>query len=344
MNELQTILGDTVTRLFADHVSTELIQKSEKGLWSADLWRQLEENGLTRILVPEAQGGAGGSWSDAMIVIKAAGEHGAPVPIAETNLAAWLLSQAGLAIPAGPITVFESGDNLSVDGASNLQGRVGRVPWARHAGHGVTVLEKDSRPHIVLAPLTPARVEPDKNLALEPRDDVLFDNVAVECAPVGQGPGNVKLFGALVRAGQMAGALQFLLDQSVTYANDRKQFGRPIGKFQAVQQELAVLATHVAAAGIVADTAARRAGRDDCWFEIATAKIRCDEAASRGAGIAHQVHGAIGFTYEHKLHFATRRLWSWRAEFGAGAYWAEEIGRQAMARGADALWPYITSR
>jgi len=82
----------------------------------------------------------------------------------------------------------------------------------------------------------------------------------------------------------------------------------------------------------------------DAGFEIACAKIRTGEAAGLGAGIAHQCHGAIGFTYEHSLHFVTRRLWSWRAEFGAEVHWAAALGREVAARGADALWPFLTSR
>ena len=63
-----------------------------------------------------------------------------------------------------------------------------------------------------------------------------------------------------------------------------------------------------------------------------------------GRSVRHQVHGAIGFTYEHGLHFATRRLWSWRAEFGAGRDWAETLGHETIAAGADALWPHVTAR
>jgi len=72
--------------------------------------------------------------------------------------------------------------------------------------------------------------------------------------------------------------------------------------------------------------------------------VRVGEAAGIGASIAHQVHGAIGFTYEHALQFATRRLWSWRAEFGGESEWAAELGRSVAERGADALWPHLTAR
>ena len=90
---------------------------------------------------------------------------------------------------------------------------------------------------------------------------------------------------------------------------------------------------------------ARGAGNlGETAFEIAAAKIRVGEAAGLGAGIAHQSHGAIGFTYEHSLHFVTRRLWSWRAEFGGESHWSLEQGREVAARGAEALWPHLTSR
>jgi len=152
------------------------------------------------------------------------------------------------------------------------------------------------------------------------------------------------LGGAMARSAQMAGGLEFLLAQSVKYVTERVQFGRPLASFQAIQQNLALLAGHTAAAGMAAQNAFAAMDGGEAGFEIAVAKIRTGEASGLGAGIAHQAHGAIGFTYEHTLHFVTRRLWSWRAEFGAEPYWAMKLGRDVAARGADALWPYLTSR
>ena len=345
MNELQTILGETAARLLSDHVTKELIQTAEQGQWPKTLWTALEENGLTRVLVPEAANGAGGTWSDAMIILKAAGEHAAPVPLGETILAAGVLSQAGLPVPDGPITLLGGGISLNRQGPHwTAHGEAARVPWARFAGHGVALADTGDGVVAALAPLADAVISHDTNLALEPRDTVRLDGIPVEASPLGLPADALTLYGAIVRAGQMAGALDYLLTQSVTYANERIQFGRPIGKFQAIQQELAVLATHTAAAGTAATYAAACADKGDARFEIAVAKIRADEAANAATGIAHQVHGALGFTYEHSLQFATRRLWSWRAEFGSGAYWATRIGRDALGRGADALWPYITGR
>jgi acyl-CoA dehydrogenase len=166
-------------------------------------------------------------------------------------------------------------------------------------------------------------------------------------------PDAIRLYGAMARAAQMAGALDSILEQGVRYATERKQFGRPIANFQAIQHNLAIVAGHVAASGIAAELAFRAADRADAAkpgegydpsFETAVAKIRVGEAAGVCAGLVHQVHGAIGFTYEHSLHFATRRLWSWRAEFGSENGWAIELGRRVASRGADNLWADLTER
>jgi acyl-CoA dehydrogenase len=191
------------------------------------------------------------------------------------------------------------------------------------------------------------RVTADRNLALEPRDALTFDGApVVATAPTGDrlSPDTPLVHGAMVRAAQMAGAVESLLEQSVRYATERKQFGRPIGSFQAIQHNLAIVAGHVAAAGIAAENAFRAADRGHPAFEVAVAKVRAGEAAGVSAGLAHQAHGAIGFTYEHSLHFSTRRLWSWRAEFGSESRWAMRLGRDVAAHGADRLWTDLTAR
>ena len=177
----------------------------------------------------------------------------------------------------------------------------------------------------------------------ENRGHIELDKVSfIENSKVDCDSNLVKKLGALMRSNQMAGALESTLTQSVRYANERIQFGRPIGKFQAIQQDLAVLSTHVAASSVAADYACSSMDKGNPDFAIAVAKSRIDDAVSVGAGIAHQVHGAIGFTYEHGLHFATRRLWSWRAEYGSGSEWSKILGEKAISNGADKFWPSIT--
>jgi acyl-CoA dehydrogenase len=347
MNELQTILADTVSRLFTDRVTQDLRESAEKGEWPTALWTAVEEAGLTLPQIPEARGGGGGSWEDAYVVVSAAGRFALPLPLAETMVAAWLLSQAGLDVPLGPLTIAPAhpSDRLRVTRAGStwrLDGATARVPWGRAAGHVVVAADG----MIALVASGSARIDHDVNLALEPRDTLTWSQApALAAAPADGLPADpVRLLGALIRSGQMAGGLEYLLAQTTRYVSERKQFDRPIASFQAIQHQLALLAGHTAAAGIAAANAFRAADRGDAAFEIAVAKTRTGEAAGLGAGIAHQCHGAIGFTYEHLLHFATRRLWSWRAEFGAENYWAAELGRAAARSGADALWSNLTAR
>ncbi len=148
--------------------------------------------------------------------------------------------------------------------------------------------------------------------------------------------------GALGRAAMMAGALERIAEMAMEYALIRVQFGRPIAKFQAIQQQLAALAGEVAASRRAVDQAVAAAETGDGALEIAVAKARVGESAGVSAEIAHQVHGAIGFTHEHNLHHFTRRLWSWRDEFGPEVYWQTMIGHRVVAAGGDGLWPLLS--
>ena len=147
---------------------------------------------------------------------------------------------------------------------------------------------------------------------------------------------------ALTRALMIAGAMASILDLGTSYALEREQFGRPIAAFQAVQQQLAVLAGEAAAAIRAADGALEALDSSSALVEIAVAKARAGEAAGRGAEIAHQVHGAMGFTHEHRLHHRTRRLWTWRDEFGHEAHWQAWLGRRIASAGADDLWAFVS--
>jgi acyl-CoA dehydrogenase len=347
MNELQTILAETVSRLFTDRVTQSVRESAEKGEWPASLWQAVEENGPTLPQIPEVRGGGGGSWQDAYIVVSGAGRFAAPLPLAETMVAGWLLAECGLDVPMGPLTVapVHPADRLTLtrDGVGwRLAGTAARVPWGRAAEHVVVA----ANGMIALVAAGNATVQADVNLAFEPRDTLVWNgSPVVAAAQAGHLPADaLQLYGALVRSAQLAGGLEYLLAQTVRYVSERKQFGRAIGSFQAIQHQLALLAGHTAVAGIAAANAFRAADRGDAAFEIAVAKVRTGEAAGLGAGIAHQCHGAIGFTYEHSLHFVTRRLWSWRAEFGAESHWAADIGRGVAERGAEALWTYVTAR
>lgn len=334
------ILYDSAMRLFGDFVTRETLAAAENGVWPEALWSAVDEAGYFDAL---RDGPAG--MAEAAAIVRAAGRHAAPIPLPETMLARLLCGLCGSEPPAGPLTVapVEPGDKALVVGET-LAGRAEYIPWGRDAT--ATLLIAEGRLHI--APRAQAGYEPGTNLAGEPRDllAAVAEGVPSVRLPEGVDPACIMRFGALLRAAQMAGAMEAALALSTRYANDRIQFGRPIGRFQAVQQQLAVLAEETAAAVVAVENAVRAVAeaRPSAEFAVPAAKIRAGEAAGKVAEIAHQVHGAIGFTEEHMLHRLTRRLWSWRDEFGTEAYWSQQLGRAVAAAGADALWPTVTAR
>ena len=205
---------------------------------------------------------------------------------------------------------------------------------------------------IALVDMAGCRIEAGLNLANDPSDTVTFNNiqpVAIEPAPKQFNQAQSMLMGGVVRSLQIAGCLKSMLEVSVRYSNERVAFEKKISKFQAVQHNLARLAGESAAALAAATSAADAIANcktfdDEVFLEAASAKIRCSEAAEKGSAIAHQVHGAIGFTIEHILHRYTLRALAWRDDFGSESYWAVELGKLVAARGADELWPLVASR
>jgi acyl-CoA dehydrogenase len=350
MSEQKDILRETVTRLFGDLVTRDYLIAAEDGGLPDALWAALVENGLTLALTPEDQGGVGASWDEVFVIMHAAGKFAVPAPLVETLLARWLLAQVGLEAPAGPLTVahHRQTENLAARRGGDgwrVSGVLKAVPWGRHATHVAALAEVGGKPHVALLPVAEASITADLNIAREPRDTLTFDEAAATVAdPLAIAGDSIFIYGAMARSAQMAGACEKALSEAVQYAQDRVQFGRPIGKFQAVQHQLAALAAKSAQAGIAAAAAFRAADRHMPTFEAACAKVVAGEAAGLATTVAHQVHGAIGFTYEHALHFTTRRLWSWRAEFGTESQWAAELGRRTAERGAGALWPDLTER
>lgn len=342
MSEHKDMLADAVTRLFRD--AEAVTERAEREGWQGALWQQVEALGLPLLLVPEEQGGVGGDWEDLHAVLEVAGRYAVPLPIGEAMLATRLAVEAGLAPPAGALSLAVDTQGELSRGAEGFvfSGTLSGVPWGRDVDTVAAVALHEGEPHLMLLPRAAATVTPGHNLAFEPRDRLSFDGVAVAAAPCG---GTVPLEAcALARVAQITGALQAALTRSIEYAKERKQFGRAIGKFQAVQQQLALFGAEVAAVSCAAGAAARAASRGGAGFQIAAAKLRANLAIGPATATAHQVHAAIGFTQEYPLRFATQRLWSWRSEYGNDRYWSERLGAQVAARGAANFWADLTAR
>jgi acyl-CoA dehydrogenase len=348
------IVAATAARIFADLADPQTINAAPDARWMEPLWRAMADAGLTLAWVPEELDGSGANLAEGFAILAAAGRCALPVPLAETLLAGWLLARGGLVAPAGSMTVAPAHprDRIALNADGTLSGRAGAIPFARSAQHIAVLAADNADSAITLVKTADCRVIEGRNLAGDAADTVIFERVTpLECAmtPAGFDASALLLMGAAVRSVQIAGALETILSLSVAYANERVAFERKIGKFQAVQQNLARLAGEtaaaLAAAGSAVDTIARADAFDDTvLLEAASAKIRCGEAAAEGASIAHQVHGALGFTSEHVLHRFTLRLLSWRDDFGSESYWAAGLGGMVARRGADRFWPLLASR
>lgn len=362
-----SLITDTASRILRDHCDPQTLNNTAGDGWQAPAWLALEEAGLPLAWVPEEFGGAGVSIADGFGVLGVAGRYAVALPLAETLLAGWLLAQAGIGAPSGAMTCAPTrrGDKLTLAANGTLCGRLRAVPFAKAAKHLALIAEKeDGKGHAI------ALVERD-NILLADGTSIAGDALnalslqgvrasVLKNAPDGLDEEALLTMGAAARAVEMSGALQAILDISVGYANERVAFERPIAKFQAVQHNLARLAGEaaaaMAAAGSAADAVANalacqqggRSGADlfdaAVFLEVAAAKIRVGEAAGEGAGIAHQVLGAIGFTREHVLHRFTQRLWAWRDDFDNESAWAVRLGALVAGRGGDGLWPLLASR
>jgi acyl-CoA dehydrogenase len=340
--DTRDMLHEAAQRIFADK--------------PADLWGVLQESGFDKALLPESQGGAGLSWAEAGALLSLAGEHAAAAPLAEAMVGHWLADRAGVtgaALPtiassanAEQVRLSHAGDGWRVDGTLR------RVPWGGACTHVAFIVGVGTAAQLVVLARDAAgiAVTPGRNLAGDPRDTLALDGVVPQAvAPAPFDARDLLCLFAIQRSALMAGAIDRCLALAVDYANLRVQFGRPIGKFQAVQQNIALLASHAAAARAAAEAGSEAV---DDWLAgakplsqcmaAASAKIRTGDAAGQACAIAHQVFGAIGFTEEHELHRFTKRLWSWRDECGNEAFWSRELGYLILAGGASqSLWRTI---
>lgn len=326
MDEQQQLIVETAKRIFTDQCDKPVVDaadfnsKGEAGVFPAALWQTLTETGLTLMGTEEG----GGTFGDALLVLREAGAAAAPIPLAEQLMAVQLLSEAKQSIPAGILTVAALKD--------------GKVSGARFTEVADSMLLVDTDQFYVL-----------DNQALDWQVSINFAGETigelnslpalenpVALADAGQ---KLLLLGARTRVNLMSGALVDTLEKSVQYVMDRVQFGKSLAKFQAIQQQLAILAGEVAACQRAAD-GTLHSGEE---LEVAIAKARVGEAVAQVTDVAHQVHGAIGYTLEHSLNHRTRRLWQWRDEYGPERFWQMKLGRHFVAAGADQLWAGVTA-
>ncbi|MCZ2861142.1 acyl-CoA dehydrogenase family protein [Blastococcus sp. VKM Ac-2987] len=350
----QDLVVETVRDILGSHEPFVLTADRR---WDERLWSALAEAGLTGVGLPEEAGGSGGELADAVAIVRTLAAGAAAVPVAEQLLVAGpALVAADLSLPSpDQPTTFAVADSVTVHPVDNgdgpgrftLSGTVTDVPWAGAASSVVVLVPAPAGVEGSVLALVDSSSLPATdafNLAGEPRGSLVLDQAAAAGALLTPAQADeVRARYALARAVQLAAALERVLAWTVQYAGERQQFGRALGKFQAIQMELAEMAGEVTAVTALTDAAVQALDRgENVVLAAAAAKVRAGAAVEVVARLAHQVHGAIGFTQEHKLHHLTRRLWSWRDEAGSELVWSRVLASGLLADGPDGLWPALT--
>jgi acyl-CoA dehydrogenase len=309
------------------------------------LWDALTRSGLTLLARPEHAGGTGGLRAS-FTMAEMAGGFAAPIPLAETDLlGSFLLESAGLDIDDGPATAAIGPVDFR---AGRLTATFADVPWARDA---TTVVLGETAQGWGVFTGEPTAVRPGHNLAGEPRDTLIFDSVSAQRVEVPDTVAEeVRLRSGLARAAQAVGAMERAVQLAADHAIARRQFGRSISKFQAVQMLVAEAAEEATLARAAVEYAVGVIELDgiacpDAELAVAASRACVGSAARVVARNAHQVHGAIGFTLDHQLRHFTVRALAWRNEYGTQRHWEQVVGARAMAATADAgIWDLISRR
>ncbi|MGB3353289.1 MAG: acyl-CoA dehydrogenase family protein [Mycobacterium sp.] len=334
--QVDAALTEMMDAVFAEKRKSDT--HSRGSVLDAELWHQLDELGLVRLTGAEQSGGSGAGWYEAAELLTAAVRHGIRIPLAENDLlACWLLEAAGMPVDAATRTVC-----LLDEG-----GQASAVPWASVVDR-VVVVWRDADQYLAAdVGVSDVTITAGTNMIGEPRDTVVVDpkslagvSVAAELVEV------LRLKSALVRSIQVCAALDEALASSIDHVTSRQQFGRPLSKFQAVQHLVSDIAAEAALARSATE-AALSAAVDSDWsgphldFLVAAARSCTGHAASVVVRNAHQVHGAMGTTSEHRLHEFTRAALAWRSEFGSVRYWDDRLTEMALRAGRDRLWSLI---
>lgn len=312
----QDIISESFDRLLQEFFTLKTIRTIEHegiGASSALLWQKLDESGFVDALVPEAKGGSGLTLALAHGLLESCGRHALPLPMGETIIARALLAAANYPVPSEPIAL-----GCAVQEGGDVICRL--TPYARTADFDLLALH--GKLVLLSCALAQRALLAPNGGAGELRWPAAILPSALDM-PAGA---NIRHAQASVLAAQIAGALSQVLSMTLRYANERVQFGKPIGKFQAVQHQIAVMAEHTAMARMAARIGCDSPSHLPDVRRAAIAKSVASEAAASVASLGHALHGAIGMTEEYDLQLFTRRLHEWRLCAGTESYWNRELG------------------
>lgn len=316
---MDKLLTDALENLLAKCSTPNVIRAAERDSNISELWNLLDQSGFANALLPESQGGAGLNLHAAYPLLELCGKYALPVPLAETMLARAALQQSGITPPEGPITMAWTQD---------------AAPISVHYGKVAEWVLLQSPSGTQLLPISLATV----GTALFPLDAQL--SWPAHCwdthTPI-EGIPNLQILLACTTTAQLVGLALTVFNYTLKYANEREQFGRKIGRFQAVQQQISVMAEHVFAARMASTIACLSANWQPDPARVAIAKAYVSETVHDLAQIAHAIHGAIGITEEYDLQLYTRRLYQGRLTAGTESYWYQQAGEALIEQGGSTL-------
>lgn len=353
LSETQELIRSSAAEWLSERSPPDFVRamaEDERG-YTEEYWRELAELGWLGLLIPERYGGSGLQFSDMAVLLQEWGTALAPGPLVESSVvSAYIASRSRPdEFKSSTLEQIASGESVvvpalnigSTDDAGItahetpagwvMEGSLRFVPHANSADvillpastdEGTAIFALDAEP--VSGTVTKSSVKmasgvPTFNLEL---NEVVCQNSAmvVEPSDAAEVLQRANLLGATARAIQMVGAGKSVADRTLAYVKERRQFGRPIGAFQAIQHYMADMAIRVKSAQHLANRAAWSLDNvsDPATLsrDVSQAKWAANRLMPEVCWTAHQSHGAIGFTWEHDLHLYTRRVLSWRAEFG----------------------------
>jgi alkylation response protein AidB-like acyl-CoA dehydrogenase len=343
------------------------MESDEKG-YSTALWQEMAELGWLGLALPELYGGFGMEFIDLAVLLEEMGRVCLPGPFFasvvlgamtiladgnEKQKAAYLpaiasgktivtmaLNEADGSFTAGSIatTAFAEKNDFIINGVKLF------VPDAHAADYILTPArssdEKDEKQGITIF-IVPAKSRgvictQSKTISGAKLCEVVFDNVRVSREDIlgTQGKGWPIMENTMERAAgavccDTVGVLQKVQEMMLDYAKERKQFDRPIGAFQVIQQYMADMVTDVDGARFSAYQAAWKISEGlPATKETAIAKVWSAEAYEQTITKAHQIFGAIGTTMEHDLHFYTTRGKTNQLNYGDADFWRELVAKQ----------------
>ena len=319
---MQNSFYDSADRFFAQECSPSQLRLIELGNSPKPLWETLLTAGFIDGLLPESAGGAGLSLTDAWPIMFCMGRHAVPLPYAHSMFARAWLNHQGLTLPEGSLTFAPFQLNDKDGGLTAHAVSFGLVADWVLAQHGKQVW---------LLPASEANATPSGGYGTLDAD-LTWSKEVVQKSFLGKwDQPQISHLLALSLSVLIAGAADRVFEMTLAHANQREQFGKPIGRFQALQQQISEVAELVFGARMATEMACRSIDWQPAPMLAALAKSQASQAVARVTAVAHAVHGAIGVTHEYDLQLFTRRLNEWARLGGGHAYWAEQIGSEVLA-------------